>query len=281
MALAGEDAGEELVVLEPQRLHPGDEGLERERDDIAEHEHGGRGHGAGGAAPERRGGPEDDRAERRVHQPERGEPRERDHVRAEPNDGVDDLDRRPGDGGGAAAGAQRKAGRQQGEPDDPITPPATVRPAAAEVDAAARAISPTKSGEAGDAGLVEEGDRGPALAPAVGDPEHVAHEEEHRSDRDREEQQRLGPFDRVEPQRRQHLRGAEQLAVEDAEARGGEARGERDRPQMPVAGEPAVRLPRSQSASSASTRPCPASPNIIPNMRTNETAVKSVGSTSR
>ena len=39
VALAGEDPREELVVLEPQRLHAGDEGLEREGQGVADDEH--------------------------------------------------------------------------------------------------------------------------------------------------------------------------------------------------------------------------------------------------
>ena len=100
-----EHTGEELVVLQPQRLDRGYQRLESEGDGIADDEDGDGGDGSGGAAMPQagRGGP-DDPAEHGVGEAERGEAGEGDDVGAEADHQVDHLD----------AGLQRTAGSAAG-----------------------------------------------------------------------------------------------------------------------------------------------------------------------
>ena len=92
--LGGEDAREDLVVLEAQCLHARDEGFEGEGEGVAHGEDQGGGddteHAPG--APERRGPAPYQGAEGGVGEAERGEAGEGDGVGAEAKDGVEEFD---------------------------------------------------------------------------------------------------------------------------------------------------------------------------------------------
>ena len=204
-------------------------------------------------------------------------------VRADPDDRVDQLDRRLGDTGAAAARARRGTAiasrTAAATATAPPTQSATRSPA---YQPSPPTTPPTRIAEPRDSRLGDEGRAGSGLAPAVDDPVHVTDEQEGGSDRERDDEQRHRPVDRVEPEARDESGRAERLAVERARrpaatspAATGSGQTVAERRE-----ERAGRVLRRTSPSAASTSPCPTSPNIIPNIRTNETAAKGVGSTS-
>ena len=113
-----EDPREELVVLEPQRLHRGDERFEGERDGVAEDEEQDREQRPSAAArPESRGRRPNDAAERGMRETERGQARERDRIRAEPHHAVEQLDAGFHRAGKAAAGGSVETDERRPEPE--------------------------------------------------------------------------------------------------------------------------------------------------------------------
>ncbi len=233
------------------------------------------------AAPERARSLEHDQAERGVHETEGGEPRERDEVREEPDDGVDELDAGLGQRRGAVPGLEHEAEREQHETDAADDGTGDLEREELGVDAPGEKEATDEDRQSGDAELSEQRLPEAAAPPAVHDTEHIADRQQHGADREADEQQLHRLLQRVEPERRHEAGRAERLAVQQAEEHPGEAGGERESPtgcgrtqSVPSCGRAA------RATSSTSTRPWPTSPNMIPNMRTKETTVNAVGSRS-
>ena len=182
MALAGEDPRVELVVLEPQRLDAGDERLECEGDRVAAQEHERAQDDADRAAPERARGLEHDQPERRMHETEGSEPRERDEVREEPDDGVEELDAGLGQRRGAVPGLEHEADSEEHEADAADDRPGDLEREELRVDTAGEEQPADEDHQPRDAELAEQRLPEAAAPAAVHDAEQVADRQQHRAD---------------------------------------------------------------------------------------------------
>src|SRR5574340_1726300 len=108
-ALAGEDPGEQLVILQAQSLDPGNQRLETEGEQVSDEED-----DRGGDHQQATGPPETgcrvphDPAECGMGETECRQTGERDQVRTDPHRSVEDLDGRLGQACGAATGSGKE-----------------------------------------------------------------------------------------------------------------------------------------------------------------------------
>ena len=271
-ALGREHPGEQLVVLQAQRLDRGDQRLQAERERVADHEHAPPPPTTptGPAAPQRDGAGPHDPAEHRVGEAERGEPGEGHDVRAEPDHHVEHLDdglaapappppaRRQADEGQRQA--DRGARRRRRRPASRCrrTSPAATRPA------------PRKSVAPGDAGGAYRASAPAALPQPVDGAERVRAGEQQRTQPDAAASSVTGSSSGSSHSAGHDTGRPEALAV--APGRTGLLRARRRRRTAQCgrsrASRPAASPARSSRPASRSSSPCPASPNIIPNITT-------------
>ncbi len=184
----------------------------------------------------------DDPAERRVGQPERGQPGEGHHVRAEPDHHVEESRPRPARCRRPAAAPRPAARRTRAR----ARPTREHRRATGREPSQATRYQP-RSGQArgqeqgapGDAGRARRAPAPAALADPVDRAERVRAGQQHGAQPDPGEQQRHRLLHRRQPQRRDHPGRTEALAVQQAEQHAGQ-RPPRRRTASAAAAGPAV-----------------------------------------
>ena len=217
-ALDQEHTREQLVVGQagaPARRPPAPPGRTPARSG-EEDGHGCRDAGAALGEEERRPVP-DEGTDRRVGQSERREAREGDQVRREPDDDVEELDRRLGGPGRSPSGAGPQADEGQHQPDQPHDHAGDGdRVLTQERPERDRAEAQEQRAAGNARGRVER-QRPTTLAVPVDGAEDVRAGEQHGADADRCGHQPDRLVERVQPESRDHSGRTEELAVERAE----------------------------------------------------------------